>query len=60
MTNKEIKITYEAFVDDLTSFLHDKVGTDWHFQFDHDSGALFVNLNIGEDALDWGSEDDDD
>ena len=54
----EIKITYETFVDDLTKFLNDRVGTDWQFDSEHDSGALFVKLNVGEDALDWGEEDE--
>ena len=60
MTKKEIKKTYETFVNDLVWFLNDRVGNDWKFNFAHDNGALLVTLNIDEDSLDWGSEDDDD
>ena len=51
---KTQKITYENFVEALTDFLNETVGSEWHFNFEHDSNALFVQLNVDEDALDWG------
>ena len=52
--NNTQKMTYENFVEDLTDFLNERVGEDRHFNFEHDSNALFVHLNVDEDALDWG------
>ena len=35
--NNTQKMTYENFVEDLTDFLNERVGEDWHFNFEHDN-----------------------